>query len=49
MAPSLGKLSKGGVCAWLGVSAMRARVWAAGGVKVNMQQISSNFQDSDNV
>jgi len=28
---------------------MRARVWAAGGVKVNMQQISSNFQDSDNV
>jgi hypothetical protein len=27
---------------------MRARVWAAGGVKVNMQQISSNFQDSDN-
>ena len=30
---------------------MHARVWAAGGVhvKVNMQQISSNFQDSDNV
>ena len=27
---------------------MRARVWAAGGVKVNMQQISSNFHDSDN-
>ena len=28
---------------------MHARVWAAGGVKVNMQQINSNFQDSDNL
>eukprot|EP00983_Pelagomonas_calceolata_P056800 1144773-Pelagomonas_calceolata.AAC.1 len=31
-----------GAC--LGVSATRARVWAAGGVETNMQQIIPNFQ-----
>eukprot|EP00983_Pelagomonas_calceolata_P117653 1160434-Pelagomonas_calceolata.AAC.6 len=36
-----------GAC--LGVSARRARVWAAGGVETNMQQIIPNFQGSGNV
>eukprot|EP00983_Pelagomonas_calceolata_P124236 1161083-Pelagomonas_calceolata.AAC.6 len=35
-----------GAC--LGVSAMRARVRAAGGVETNMQQIIPNFQGSGN-
>eukprot|EP00983_Pelagomonas_calceolata_P076176 1153299-Pelagomonas_calceolata.AAC.7 len=32
----------------LGVSAMRARVWAAGSVEANVRQTNPNFQDSDN-
>eukprot|EP00983_Pelagomonas_calceolata_P071423 1151230-Pelagomonas_calceolata.AAC.1 len=31
--------------ACLGVSATRARAWAAGGVETNMQQIIPNFQE----
>eukprot|EP00983_Pelagomonas_calceolata_P114551 1160105-Pelagomonas_calceolata.AAC.10 len=50
-APSQCKLGqRGGGCAWLGVSAMRTRVWAAGGVKAILQELLiPNFQDCDNV
>eukprot|EP00983_Pelagomonas_calceolata_P070106 1150640-Pelagomonas_calceolata.AAC.1 len=34
----------GGLCTWMGVSAMRARVWAAGVVEAKVQQINPNFQ-----
>eukprot|EP00983_Pelagomonas_calceolata_P044654 1139398-Pelagomonas_calceolata.AAC.3 len=37
----------GGLCAWLGLNAMRSRVWPAGGVEVNMRQTNPNFQDID--
>eukprot|EP00983_Pelagomonas_calceolata_P046119 1140010-Pelagomonas_calceolata.AAC.3 len=49
-APFWCKLGKrGGLCACLGVSASRTRVWAAGGVEINLQQINPNFQGSGNV
>eukprot|EP00983_Pelagomonas_calceolata_P064135 1147995-Pelagomonas_calceolata.AAC.13 len=49
LAPSLCDLGKnGGRCTWLRVSAMRARVWVAGGVEADMRQTKLNFQDSGN-
>eukprot|EP00983_Pelagomonas_calceolata_P050312 1141914-Pelagomonas_calceolata.AAC.3 len=47
--PSGCKLDKrgGSLCAWLGVSAMRARVWAARGVEAKVLQTNPSFQDSD--
>eukprot|EP00983_Pelagomonas_calceolata_P021702 680138-Pelagomonas_calceolata.AAC.1 len=48
MAPFWCKLGKrGGLSAWLGVSAMRARVRAAGGVEAIVQDIIPNFQNRD--